>query len=32
LVSKRVDLAFANVGGDLPFVLGWRDEIADEDR
>src|ERR1700719_5366460 len=32
LGEKRIDLSFANVGRDLPFVLGRRDQIADEDR
>src|ERR1700730_3067688 len=30
--QQRVDLALANVGCDLPFVLGWRDQIADQQR
>src|SRR6266446_2046343 len=32
LGEKRIDLSFANVSRDLPFVLGRRDQIADEDR
>ena len=30
--EKRIDLSLANVGGDLPFVLGRRDEIAHQKR
>ena len=32
LGEQRIDLAFANVGGDLPFVLCWDDQIADQNR
>src|SRR5882724_807553 len=32
LSQERVDLTFANIGGDLPFVFGRRDQIADQDR
>ena len=31
LGQEGIDLTFANVGCDLPFVLGRRDEIRDED-
>ena len=30
--QQRIDLAFANVRGDLPFVFGGRDKIADQKR
>ena len=29
--QERIDLPLADIGGDLPLVLGWRDQIADED-
>src|SRR6266404_1895464 len=32
LGQERIDLPFADVAGDLPFVLGRHDEIADEER
>ena len=32
LDQERIDLALANVAGDLPFVFGGRDEIRDDDR
>jgi hypothetical protein len=31
LGEKRVDLAFANIRSNLPFVLCWHDQIADQD-
>ena len=31
LGEKRIDLAFANIGSDLPFILRWGDQIADQD-
>ena len=32
LREQRVDLAFPNVCGYLPFVLCWDDQIADQNR
>src|SRR5918996_343162 len=32
LGQQRIDLAFANVGGDLPFVFRWRDQVAHQER
>src|SRR6266581_116493 len=32
LGEKRVDLTFANISCDLPLILGWHDEVADQDR
>ncbi len=32
LGQQRIDLAFANIGGDLPFVFRWRDQIAHQER
>ena len=32
LGQEGIDLTLANVGRDLPFVLGRRDEVADQDR
>src|SRR5437867_12850380 len=31
LREKRIDLAFANVSGNLPFVLCWYDQVADQE-
>ena len=32
LREQRIDLAFPNVGGYLPFVLCWDDQVADQNR
>ena len=32
LGEQRIDLAFPNVGGYLPFVLCWDDQVADQNR
>jgi ABC-2 type transport system permease protein len=32
LGQERIDLTFANIGCDLPFVFGGRDEVADQER
>src|SRR5450631_3636581 len=32
LGQKRIDLALANIGGDLPFILGRRYQVAHQER
>src|SRR5438552_6529454 len=32
LGQKRIDLAFADVRCNLPFIFGWRDQVRDDDR